>query len=395
MKTTVALLFAALALQASADTHLLPAGEFKGRDGRPGKNLSWKLSDAQGRALAAKLTARHATVQFNLDYEHQTMLADKNGQPAPASGWATRFEWRDGQGLFALGTAWTARAKQMIEAGEYKYISPVIAFDAATGEVKDVLNASLVNIPSLDLNPVAQENMARLNASFSLTTTNPESSMNPVLLACLKALGLPETDATTAEHAVSAIAALKAQVTGAPQALCKALALDATTTAEQLSAKVVALKADADKLPGLTAEVAALKTAQGNPDPTKWVALNSFTQLSTEVAALKATQLGNEVEGLIAAARAEGKCPPVVEQVWRDVGNKDVAQLKALIASTPGNPALAGQSQTGGRPPAGDTAKGMSAEKLSQAALRYQNEQAAAGVHVSSVDAVNHVVNNV
>ncbi len=349
MKTTVALLFAALALQASADTHLLPAGEFKGRDGRPGKNLSWKLSDAQGRALAAKLTARHATVQFNLDYEHQTMLADKNGQPAPASGWATRFEWRDGQGLFALGTAWTARAKQMIEAGEYKYISPVIAFDVATGEVKDVLNASLVNIPSLDLNPVAQENMARLNASFSLTTTNPESSMNPVLLACLKALGLPETDATTAEHAVSAIVALKAAQPAVPVALCKALALPDAATAAQAETALATLKADAAKVTALTAEVAALKGATGNPDPSKWVALAAFTDLSSQVAALSATQANTEVDGLIAAARAEGKCPPVVEQVWRDVGKKDVAQLKALIASTPGNPALAGLSQTAGK----------------------------------------------
>ena len=394
MKHTVALLVAALALQVNADTHLLPAGEFKGRDGRPGKDLSWKISDTQGRALAARLNQRHAQVQFNLDYEHQAMLAEKNGQPAPASGWAAQFEWRDGQGLFALKTAWTPRALQMIKDGEYKYISPVIAYDSKTGEVTDLLNAALVNIPNLTLNPVAQERLSRLNAFFS--TTNPEqSTMNLVLLACLKALGLPETEAITAEQAVSAIAALKAASSPVPVALCKALAVDATTPAEQVTAKVVALKADADKVAALTAEVAALKTAQGNPDPSKWVALAAFTELSTQVAALSATQASNEVDGLIAAARAEGKCPPVVEQVWRDVGKKDIGQLKALIASTPGNPALAGGSQTQGRFPAGGKARDMTAEQLSQAALRYQHEQAAAGVHVSSVDAVNHVVNHV
>jgi phage I-like protein len=348
MMHTVALLVAALALQVNAATHLLPAGEFKGRDGRPGKDLSWKLTDAQGRALAARMNTRHqGGVQFNLDYEHQAMLAEKNGQPAPASGWAGQFEWRDGQGLFALNVQWTAKAKQMIEAGEYKYISPVMLYNKDTGEVTDVINASLVNIPALDLNPVAQENMARLNSFFS--TTNLESSMNPVLLACLAALGLPQTDATTAEQALSAIAALKAAQPVVPVALCKALALPDAATAAQAETALATLKADAAKVPALTTEVATLKAAQGNPDPTKWVALSSFTELSTQVAALSAAQVGNEVDTLIAAARAEGKCPPVVEQVWRDVGKKDIAQLKALIASTPGNPALAGLSQTAGK----------------------------------------------
>ena len=394
MKHTIALLVAALALQADADTLLLPAGEFKGRDGRPGKDLTWKLSDVRGRELATRLNARHARVQFVIDYEHQTMLAEKNGQPAPASGWVVRFEWRDGEGLFALKTDWTPRALQMIQGREYKYISPVIVYDQVTGEVADVLNAALVNQPALTQDPLAQQRLSQLNAFYS--TTNPEqSTMNPVLLACLTALGLPATDATTAEQAVSAIANLKAAQPALPVALCKSLALPDAATAAQAETALAALKADAAKAAALTTEVTALKAAQGNPDPSKWVALAAFTELSTQVAALSATQANTEVDTLIAAARAEGKCPPVVEQVWRDVGKKDIAQLKALIATTPGNPALAGQSQTAGRPPAGDTAKGMSAEKLSQAALRYQHEQAAAGVHVSSVDAVNHVVNNV
>lgn len=315
-KTTVALLSLALALQASADVHLLPVGEFVGRDGRPGNGLTWKLSDAQGAVLAARLNARHTSVQFNLDYEHQALLSEQNGKPAPASGWASTFEWRAGQGLFALNVQWTANAKQMIEAGEYKYISPVIAFDQKTGVVVDVLNAALVNIPCLDLNPVAQERVARLNASFSTQPT--EQSMNPVLAALLKALGLPETEATTAEQAVSAVATLKA---------------------------------DADKVAGLATEVAALKAApaKGDPDPTKYVALEKFNELHGEVAALRASGVDRTVDELITTARSEGKCSPVVEAVWRGIGKADIAQLKALIDKTPANPALAGQTQTTGK----------------------------------------------
>jgi phage I-like protein len=348
-KTAVALLTLALALQASADVHLLPVGEFVGRDGRPGKGLTWKLSDQQGRTLAAKLTARHARVQFNLDYEHQSMLSEQNGQPAPASGWATAFEWRDGVGLFALNVQWTAKAKEMIEAGEYKYISPVIVFDKETGEVFDVLNASLVNIPNLDLSPVAQERVARLNASFS---THPEQSMNEVLKALLKALGLPVTEATTAEQAVTAVSALKAAAM--PADLVKTLGLAETATPAEAVTAAAALKANADKAASLTTEVATLKAsgAGGNPDPTKFVAFESFNELTKEVAALRATGVDREVDELIAAARAEGKCSPVVEKVWRDIGKVDIAQLKALIKDTPANPALAGQTQTNGKSPA-------------------------------------------
>lgn len=335
-KTSIALLFLALSLQASADVHLLPAGEFVGRDGRPGRGLTWKLSNPQGRALAARLNKRHSTVQFNLDYEHQAMLAESNGKPAPASGWAQNFEWRDGQGLFALAVQWTANAQQMIEAGEYKYISPVIAFDKTTGEVLNVMNAALVNIPNLDLNPVAQERVARLNAqfneylnAFSNPTLLPEKTMNPVLLACLAALGLPQTDAVTPEQATTAIAALKAQA-------------DIATT--------------------LTTEVAALKAA--TPDAAKYVSLEKFTTLSNELAALTAKQAGDEVDSLITQARLDGKCIPAVEAVWRDVGNANLAQLKSLIAAAPANPALAGQTQTQGKAPAGDANKTGTPEEL-------------------------------
>lgn len=316
-KTAVALLSLALALQATADVHMLPVGEFVGRDGRPGEGLKWKLSEAQGRALAAKLNARHTSVQFNVDYEHQTLLAEKNGQPAPASGWSSAFEWREGEGLFALNMRWTAKAKQMIEAEEYKYLSPVIVFDKKTGEVLDVLNAALVAIPNLDLNPVAQERVARMNADF-LTTPPEQLPMNPVLMALLKALGLPETEATTAEQATAAVAALKTS---------------------------------ADQAAGLTTEIAALKAATGNPDPGKWVSLERFTQLGEQVAALSASQVDRQVDEILNAALAAGKCVPGEMAAYRDVGKHDLAQLKALLDARPVNPMLAGLNQTGGKPP--------------------------------------------
>lgn len=322
----IALLSSALALQSTAAVQLLPAGEFAGRiSGRPGKGKKWKLSDPQGKALAERLNARHATVRFNFDYEHQFFLAASNGQPAPASGWATKFEWRDGAGLFTVDTQWTDRAKQMIEAGEYAYLSPAIEFDK-DGQVIDVINASLTNVPDLDISPVG---LARLSALFP---NDQEDEPHMDIKAILAALGLGE--AATQEQALSAIATLSAAAQDRT-ALLKSLGVPETTAIATATTAVATLRAKADAAP-----------QGGEPDPTKYVGIDKFNQLATEVATLRATQTGSEVEGLIQQAIKDGKCAGVVADVWRDVGKKDIAQLRALIDKTPANPALAGQRQT-------------------------------------------------
>jgi phage I-like protein len=324
--TAIALLAAALTLQANADVHLVPAGEFSGRDGRPLEVRTWKLSDAQGRALAARLTARHVKTKFQFDYEHQALQSEKNGQPAPAAAWAQRFEWRDGDGLYALDVQWTKRAREMLEADEYKYISPVLVYDKKTGEVLDVFNASLVGNPNLlELNPAASETVARLNAFF---TQQESSDMNPILKALLTALGL--TESATEAEATTALSALQIQA----------------SQVEGLQAEVATLKG---KVTTAEAATAALSAQAGQPDPTKWVSIDRFNTLSTEVASLQASRLGDEVDQLIQGAEALGKCSGVVSDVWRDVGKKDIAQLRALIDKTPANPALAGRRQTDGR----------------------------------------------
>jgi phage I-like protein len=53
----------------------------------------------------------------------------------------------------------------------------------------------------------------------------------------------------------------------------------------------------------------------------------------------------------------------VVADVWRDVGKKDIAQLRALIDKTPANPALAGQRQTDKTKPA-DGGDALSQEEI-------------------------------
>ncbi len=59
------------------------------------------------------------------------------------------MEWREGAGLYATGVEWTDNAAAMIAAGEYKFISPVFAYNKR-GEVLELLHAALTNTLALD-----------------------------------------------------------------------------------------------------------------------------------------------------------------------------------------------------------------------------------------------------
>lgn len=66
--------------------------------------------------------------------------------------------------MYAIDVEWTERATQMIEGGEYKYISLVFAYDKKTGKVKRLLHAALTNNPALDgMDAVAASQYQLLN----------------------------------------------------------------------------------------------------------------------------------------------------------------------------------------------------------------------------------------
>jgi len=70
-------------------------------------------------------------VDIVVDFEDQTLT----GAKAPAAGWLKQLEARD-DGVWAR-VEWTEQGRAMIEAKQYRYFSPVFAFDAKdprTGE---------------------------------------------------------------------------------------------------------------------------------------------------------------------------------------------------------------------------------------------------------------------
>lgn len=308
----IALLSASLSLTAAAVVQLLPAGQFAARDGRPGPGKSWTLTDAQGRQIAAALNAQSAKTRFLFDVDHQTIRAEANGQPAPAAGWATRFEWRHGEGLYALDATWTDQARAWIESGQYAYISPVITFDDA-GAVTGVLMAAITNYPALlGMDPLGAELSARLQAQFSPDHNPTESRMDLAQLVAL--LGL--ATGSDAAAVLSAITALKAKAdapAAAPLSAAVATALGVAPTADEATA------------------LTAITTLKGGSNSSTQVIAALQSQLATLTNKLNV----DEVEALVAQAVADCKLLPVQRNWATELGKKNLADLKAYLANAP------------------------------------------------------------
>jgi phage I-like protein len=325
------------------EIQVTPAGAFRPRDGREMKVDAWRM-DA---AIAARVIARFQQNQTPpvVDYEHQTLEALDNGQPAPAAGFIRSLEWRDGAGLFAQ-VELTSRARQFVADGEYRYFSPVFSYDQKTGEVTALLMGALTNNPALDgMAAIA----ARAAARFQ--TNHGEPQMNKHLLALCVALGLSiegKDEAQLETAGLTAITALKSQ----PDKFAKLradLGLGEATSIEDISTAVVALKSKAN----------------GNPDPAKFVGVEVVDALRQDIAKLTASQQSREIDELVGPALEDGRLLPAQEQWARDLGKTDIAALRKYLDTATPIAALRG-TQTRGSGPTVDTANehGLTAGEL-------------------------------
>lgn len=314
-----------------------PAGHFTPADGREMKVPSWHIDAAVAAKVIERFTAK-ATARV-IDYEHQTLLKEENGQPAPAAGWYRQLEWREGQGLFAQ-VELTARAAQFIANGEYRYFSPVFLYHPTTGDVLDVQMGALTNNPAID----GMEALSlRAAATFGLTLEE-ETPVNPLLKAIVIALGLAET--TTEEQAVAALTAHTSQ----QAELRKLLGVDDKATNETLVAACTGLKA---------------KAAATAVDPSQFVPIATVQTMQGEIAALTA-RLGDrdqkDLDVEIKAALDDGRLHKSMESWARDLGKSDRAALTSYLDAAAPIAALAG-SQTRGVPPVPDEKTGLTQEE--------------------------------
>ncbi|EFN3221579.1 phage protease [Escherichia coli] len=326
---------AALSLEITKATHseiqLLPAGEFSAVDGRPHtdevESGKWVLTAELAAQLVAQVAAR--ATPFVIDYEHQTLRAVNNGKPAPAAGWFSQVEWREGSGLYATGVEWTENAAAMIAAGEYKFISPVFGYNRR-GEVIELLHAALTNTPALDgMDAVMLAAASRL-ASLSTeteTTTVDEELLNDLLSSLRWMLNLPVT--STAEDIKNEL-----------QKVVDMISNGQGTAAASVS--LLALLNQKDE------QIASLSAS--TYDPSKHISLAAFEELQGRYAAL-AQQSGEAEAGtLIQAALSDGRLLPAQEDWAKDYAGRDINGFKSWLENAPKLVALS-QTQTGGKAP--------------------------------------------
>src|SRR5271170_5371722 len=131
---------------------LIPAGEFKGRDGRG----PFRLTDPK--KVIGATRALQMDAGLPIDYDHATDFGAPEGRPAPAAGWICGFDERDGS-LWGK-VEWTAHGAEAVAMREYRYISPVFEY-AENGDVVRLLRAALTNNPNLFLTAISSRNGSR------------------------------------------------------------------------------------------------------------------------------------------------------------------------------------------------------------------------------------------
>lgn len=326
---TFALAACAFALTAGAEIQLLPAGAFRSSDVRPKEVTAWRMDAEIAAALIAQIDAR--ANRLVVDYEHQTLLSADNGHPAPAAGWFKKLEWRE-DGLWAVDVEWTERARAMIEAGEYLYISPVFTYDKKTGAVLRLVNAALTNNPALDgMDAVAAKFLTDESTQEESLKMDIEELLNQLRwMLNMPALATAEEITAELQKAINVIKGGQTDTAAASFSLTAFLA-------------------------GKDSEIVALKSTA--PDPAKFVPVETMTDLHGQVAALTAKLNGKEVDDLVEVALSSGKLLPAQESWARGLGKSNLAALTAYLDTAQAIVALNG-TQTEGNEPEGGAGSG-------------------------------------
>lgn len=299
---------------------ILPDGEFSALDGRPvgmkfGEGEDQKPVTCKTWLLNADIAAQviatfdAAGLDLVIDYDHQTLRSEKNGQPAPAAGWITSLEYEAGRGLWAV-VDWTEDGAERVATRQYRYLSPVFPFDPESGAVLWVHSVALTNTPALNqLGEIAAaaSRLLSINASRVTSTTTEDHHMD--LKTLLVALGLPlETTESTA---------------------------------------LTALSAQAGRIKTLEAECSDLRAKVF--DPAKHIPLEEHQKVVVELSALKTAQDTATHEQLLQAALSDGRILQPNADYWKQ---QSLAALQSFLQTAKPLAALT-TLQTGGQPPAG------------------------------------------
>ncbi|WP_345858715.1 phage protease [Shewanella algae] len=305
----------------------LPDGQFAAVDGRPhdvagGK---WLMDNIAFAALQANTP--HQAGDLVVDYEHQTLNKEKNGEPAPAAGWFSIKEvaYRPGEGLF-IKPRFTDKALAFLAAKEYRYFSLVFGYDTTTGRPQFIHSGALTNRPGVDgMLPLA-ELSARLNAAGSGLPIQPEAlpqvhptppnteekPVNDTLKKLLAKLGVSLEEGTelNEERAAAALAALCALETQVGEVA-------------ELQTQLAALSANP---PANSSVVGA-----GQVDLSQYVPIATVNALREQLTALTAENGALTVEQTVKAAIDDGRAFACEKDYLESLGKQSMVALTANL----------------------------------------------------------------
>ena len=307
---------------APAWVELLPAGpEVAGHDGR-----RWIFDDPEAVAAASLDGSDPKKKEIPIDWEHATEIKAPQGEPAPAAGWITHLEVR--QGALWGRVEWTERGREAVASREYRYLSPVFLHEKApSSRILRLISAGLTNSPNLAL--------SALNQLFPPKGEGDTMDIKEIL----KALGL-SGDATT-EQAVEAVEALKAERDSAEE--------KARNSAQSPSLEKFVPRADYD---------AALKLAK-----------EKATNAETKLAEHEAQALEAEIEAAITAALEAGKITPATADYHRAQCRLPAGEagaeggLERFRKYAAAAPEVAANSGLDNKSPGGDKATALNADE--------------------------------
>ncbi|MFM5032435.1 phage protease [Aeromonas media] len=360
----LAVLDAQLSPQGDGWHQLLPVGPFKARDGRPFDvpGGHWQLDKTIATTLISRAKALGQDIL--IDYDHQTLKTDQNGQPAPAAGWynGDEIEWREGQGLF-IKPRWTERAAALVAAKEYRFLSAVFPYDAQ-GRPLELRMTAITNDPGV----VGMQALAALSAqpiqpgqpATPAPAAHKETPMNELLKKLLAKLGIELTGDPTDEQLQKALTELDSL----------------QASAKKVPELEAALSAEKTALAALKAQTTSVQQG-GQVDLAQFVPVATYNALVTQVAALTAQVDTTDAATLIKEARTAGKVVAAEEEyLTAYAAQKGVAALKALLEPRPAIAALT----------ASQTAAVTLPEKKGEAVLSAEDKYAADQLGISHED---------
>ena len=345
MRLLTALLAATLPLNAGGLAQLLPAGEFAARDGRPGPGRTWKLSDEQGRKIAAELSAIAARTPVVIDYEHQSRNSQENGKPAPAAGWVKEVQARD-DGLYGR-VEWTANAAAAIKGREYRYVSPVY-FHKPDGDILALQSVALTNVPNLDMVEISAHSV------FHFQPPKTEVPMKRVLAALGLAEGTGEDDVLTAVNSLLTSSTAIAVAAGLTKDAKSEQVMTAVQSAFSDRKKIAIAAGQAENAPvdAIVTVLAAAHTA-GTVDPTKFVPIAAFQEVRDQVNSLVTHKVDTDAETAVASAMRAGKITPAQKDWAISLHKADIKMFDDFVGKAP---VLTSAQRSSTAPPAAGSA---------------------------------------